>query len=42
MARNRLQAVGLPVVVLVVGALVLQRWGERLPPGLQRVSECPR
>jgi hypothetical protein len=40
-ARDLVLAVGLPVVVLLTGTLLLQRWGEHLPPWLHRLSERP-
>ncbi|MFS6828328.1 hypothetical protein [Cyanobium sp. ATX 6F1] len=40
-ARDLVLAVGLPVALLLIATLLLQRWQGRLPPWLRRLSERP-
>jgi hypothetical protein len=34
-------AIGIPLVLLLLAVLALERWGDRLPPWLQRLAERP-
>ena len=36
MLRELLLAIGIPLAMLLLAVLALERWGNRLPPWLQR------
>jgi hypothetical protein len=39
MLRELVWAIGIPLALLVLGVLALERWGGQLPPWLQRINE---
>lgn len=39
MFRESLRAITIPLLVLLLAVLALKRWGDRLPPRLQRLAE---
>ena len=39
MLRELVLALGIPLALLVLGVLALERWGGQLPPWLQRINE---
>jgi hypothetical protein len=39
MLRELVLAIGIPLALLVLAVLALERWGGQLPPWLQRISE---
>jgi hypothetical protein len=41
MLRELVLAVGIPLLVLLLAALALEQWGDRLPLWLQRLAERP-
>jgi hypothetical protein len=41
MLRELVLAIGIPLLVLLLGVLALEQWGDRLPPWLQRIAERP-
>lgn len=41
MARDLLLAVGIPVGLLLLATLALERWSGRLPPWLEHLSQRP-
>lgn len=41
MLRELVLALGLPLLVLLLGVLALEHWGDRLPPWLQRLRARP-
>ena len=41
MLRELVLAIGIPLLVLLLPALALQQWGDRLPAWLQRLAERP-
>lgn len=41
MLREFVLAIGIPLALLLVAVLVLERWGHHLPPWLQRLAEQP-
>jgi hypothetical protein len=38
MLRELLLAIGIPLALLLLAVLALERWGNRLPPWLQRIN----
>jgi hypothetical protein len=41
MLRELVLAIGVPVALLLLAVLALEQWGDRMPPGLQRLSQRP-
>ncbi len=41
MLRGLVRAIGIPLVLLLLAVLALERWGDRLPAWLQRLAERP-
>lgn len=41
MLRELVLAIAIPLALLLLAALAVSQWGDRLPPWLQRVSERP-
>jgi hypothetical protein len=41
MLRELVLAIGIPLLLLLLGVLALEQWGDRLPAWLQRLAECP-
>ena len=41
MLRGLVLAIGIPLVLLLLAVLALERWGDRLPAWLQRLAERP-
>ncbi len=41
MLRELVLALGIPLLVLLLALLALERWGDRLPEWLQRLGERP-
>ncbi|MFM2159315.1 MAG: hypothetical protein RLZZ124_1789 [Cyanobacteriota bacterium] len=41
MLRELLLAIGIPVALLLLAALALEQWRDRLPPWLERLAERP-
>lgn len=41
MLRELVLAIGLPLLVLLLGVFALEHWGDRLPPWLQRLRHRP-
>jgi len=41
MLRELVLAIGIPLLVLLLAALALEQWGDRLPRWLQRLAERP-
>ena len=39
MLRELVVAIGIPLALLVLGVLALERWGGQLPPWLQRINQ---
>jgi hypothetical protein len=39
MLRELVLALGIPLALLVLGVLALERWGGQLPPWLQRIHQ---
>jgi hypothetical protein len=39
MLRELVLAIGIPLALLVLGVLALERWGGQLPPWLQRINQ---
>jgi hypothetical protein len=39
MLRELVVAIGIPLALLVLGVLALERWGHQLPPWLQRINQ---
>jgi len=39
MLRELVLALGIPLALLVLGVLALERWGGQLPPWLQRINK---
>jgi hypothetical protein len=39
MLRELVWAIGIPLALLVLGVLALERWGGQLPPWLQRINK---
>jgi hypothetical protein len=39
MLRELVQAIGIPLVLLLLAVLALERWGGQLPPWLQRIKQ---
>jgi len=39
MLRELVLAIGIPLALLWLAALALQRWGDQLPPWLQRINQ---
>jgi len=38
MLRELLLAIGIPLALLLLAVLALERWGNQLPPWLQRIN----
>jgi len=38
MLRELVQAIGIPLALLLLAVLALEHWGDRLPPWLQRLA----
>jgi len=41
MLRELMLAIGIPLLVLLLAALALEQWGDRLPSWLKRLAERP-
>ncbi|MFM9100957.1 MAG: hypothetical protein ACKOPS_06295 [Cyanobium sp.] len=41
MLRELVQAISIPLALLLLAVLALEHWGDRLPPWLQRLAERP-
>jgi len=39
MLRELVLAIGIPLALLWLAVLALQRWGDQLPPWLQRINQ---
>ena len=39
MLRELVLAIGIPLALLVLAVLALERWADQLPPWLQRINE---
>ena len=39
MQRELLLAIGIPLALLLLAVLALERWGNQLPPWLQRINQ---
>jgi hypothetical protein len=41
MLRELVLAIGIPLALLLLAVLALERWGNQLPPWLQRINQRP-
>jgi hypothetical protein len=41
MLRDLVLAFGVPMALLLLAVLALERWGDQLPPWLQRMNQRP-